>query len=77
MSRSESGLRNHSGRFRQVSNRYPRRVAEAYGGDLGRAMAASDKQVAAKVAAWERRHRLPVVNWPALGAAERGGIDGQ
>ena len=48
----------HSLRFRQVSNRYPRRVAEAYGGDIARAAADSDEQVAATVAAWERGHGL-------------------
>jgi hypothetical protein len=44
----------HSERFSKVSDRYARRVAEAYGRDLARAMAASDEQVAAKVAAWEK-----------------------
>jgi hypothetical protein len=44
----------HATRFRKVSNRYPRRVAEAYDGDLVRAAAESDEQVAASVAAWER-----------------------
>jgi hypothetical protein len=43
----------HSNRFRKVSNRYPRRVTEAYGGDIARAAAHSDQQVAATVAAWE------------------------
>ena len=61
----------YSERFRKVSNRYPRRVAEAYRGDVTRAMADSDKQVAAKVAAWERRHGLTPINWKALGEAER------
>ncbi len=40
-------------RFRQVANRYPRRVAEAYGGTK-RAMRETDEQVAATVAEWER-----------------------
>jgi len=60
-----------SERFRRVSNRYPRRVSEAYGGDVGRAMAESDEQVAATVADWERAHGLVPRDWQAIGAAER------
>jgi hypothetical protein len=63
----------HSERFRKVSNRYPRRVAEVYDGDLGRAMADSDEQVAATVAAWEKSHGFVVRDWPALGRSERTG----
>jgi hypothetical protein len=63
----------HSERFRKVSDRYPRRVAEAYGGDLDAAMAASDEQVAATVANWEKEHGLPVRDWPA-NRARRGAI---
>jgi hypothetical protein len=48
----------HSRRFRKVSDRYPRRVAEAYEGDLSRAMADTYEQVAATVAAWEQAHGL-------------------
>lgn len=45
--------RRHSERFRKIGGeRYPRRVAEAYEHDLSRAMADSDEQVAATVAAW-------------------------
>ena len=62
----------HVERFRKVSNRYPRRVAEAYGGDLGRAMADSDKQVAGTVAAWERSQGLEPFDWIAIGIEERG-----
>jgi hypothetical protein len=40
---------NHNNRFRRVANRYPRRVAEAYNGDLARAMADDDETVAATV----------------------------
>ena len=54
------GAIEHSKRFRTVSNRYPQRVAEAYGGDLRRAMQDSDERVAAAVAAWERERSLPV-----------------
>jgi hypothetical protein len=61
----------HSERFRKVSNRYPRRVAEVYDGDLGRAMADSDEQVAATVAAWEKSQGFVVRDWPALGRSER------
>jgi hypothetical protein len=63
----------HSERFRKVSTRYPRRVAEAYEGDLDRAMADSDEQVAATVAAWETRQGLTPRDWSAVGAAERTG----
>lgn len=60
----------HSDRFRRVSDRYPRRVAEAYAGDLGRAMADGDEWVAATVAEWERENGLAVADWPAIGRAE-------
>jgi hypothetical protein len=63
--------RRHSERFRKVSNRYPRRVAEAYHGDLGRALSDSDDQVAATVAAWEMRHGLDVTDWALVGEQER------
>ena len=62
----------HNKRFPQGAERYPRRVAEAYGGDFDRAAADSDAAVAATVAAWERAHGMPVRDWPAIGAAERG-----
>ena len=44
--------KHHSKRFRKVSNLYPRTVALAYDGELDQAMADSDEQVAATVAAW-------------------------
>jgi len=66
---SEDALR-HSERFRQVANRYPSRVAEAYGG-IKRAMRDTDEQVAATVAEWERKQGLEPRDWPAIGAAER------
>jgi hypothetical protein len=62
----------HNKRFRQVADRYPRRVAQAYEGDFERAAADSDAAVAATVAAWERAHAMPVRDWPAVGGAERG-----
>jgi nucleoside-diphosphate-sugar epimerase len=62
----------HNRRFRQVADRYPRRVVEAYGGDFERAAADSDDTVAATVAAWERARGGPALDWPAIGAAERG-----
>jgi hypothetical protein len=61
----------HSARFREIGNRYPRRVAEASGGDLGRAAADDDEQVSATVAAWERAQGLEPVDWYTVGAAER------
>jgi hypothetical protein len=61
-----------SERFRKVSNRYPLRVAEAYDHHLDPAMADSDEQVAATVAEWERCHGVPVRDWRAAGALERG-----
>ena len=63
----------HSERFRRVSNRYPRRVAEAYGGDLGEAMADTDEEVAAMVRDWERSQGLEVRDWEAIGRTEAGG----
>lgn len=39
--------------WRAVSNRFARRVAEAYDGDIERALGDSDAQVVATVAAWE------------------------
>jgi hypothetical protein len=61
----------HNRRFRQVADRYPRRVAEAYGGDLERAAADSNEAVAATVAGWERARGGPVRDWLAIGAEER------
>ena len=60
-----------STRFRLVSTRYPRRVAEAYERDLRKALADSEEQVAATVAAWEERTGLPVQDWYAIGREER------
>jgi hypothetical protein len=57
----------HALRFRSVSNRYPRRVADAYDGDVRRAMTESDEQVAAAVAAWERRQGLTPRDWQRIG----------
>jgi hypothetical protein len=65
----------HSQRFRRVANRYPRRVAEAYGGDLARASGDSDDQVAANVAEWERAHGMFSGDWRATGTAEGRGED--
>jgi len=50
----------HSIRFRKVSDRYPRRVTEAY---EGASAAADSDEVAAKVEAWERRNGLIVRDW--------------
>ena len=61
----------HSERFRRVSHRYPRCVAEAYDGDLARAANDTDEEVAATVAAWERAHGLQPRDWYAIGREER------
>ena len=63
--------RRHSIRWRAVSTRYPHRVAEAYGGDVARALAETDAQVAATVAQWERSQGLALRDWRAIGAEER------
>lgn len=60
----------HSNRFRTVSDRYPRRVAEAYDLDIARAAGDSDEVVAANVAAWELAQGLPVRDWRAMGTEE-------
>jgi hypothetical protein len=60
-----------STRFRKISTRYPRRVAEAYAGDLERALADDDETVAATVAAWERAQGIEPRDWPAIGREER------
>ncbi|MBA3400625.1 MAG: hypothetical protein H0U05_01415 [Actinobacteria bacterium] len=67
----------HSDRFRKVSNRYPRRVAEAYEGDLERALTESDEQVATTVAAWERDQGLSAQDWPGYGRWERNEPEGK
>lgn len=64
----------HSKRWRAVSNRYPHCVAEAYGGEIARALRESDADVAAAVAAWERAHGLEPRDWYAIGRDERGEI---
>jgi hypothetical protein len=61
----------HSRRFRRVSTRYPRHVADAYGGDLAAAAAASEEEVAARVAEWEREHGIEPRDWYAIGQNER------
>lgn len=66
----EDLARQHSERFRKVSNRYARRVAEAYEGDIARAAGDTDEQVAANVAAWERRVGTIVRDWHAQGVEE-------
>ncbi|CAN5151043.1 hypothetical protein BH24CHL7_BH24CHL7_01010 [soil metagenome] len=63
-----------SERFRAVSNRYPRRVSEAYGRDAAHAMADSESRW---LPGWPRGMRdngLPVRDWRAIGRAE--GRDG-
>ena len=60
----------HSIRFRAVSNRYPRRVAEAYEGDIAKAMVDSDRQVAARVRLWEKAHGIRPRDWERIGWTE-------
>jgi hypothetical protein len=60
-------------RFCDVSRRYPVRVAQAYDGDLERALADTLQQVAATVAAWEIAHGIGPFDWAEIGAAERSG----
>ena len=61
----------HSIRFRRVSTRYPLRVNEADDGELERAAADSDEQVATTVAQWEQEQGLEPMDWAAIGAEER------
>jgi len=63
--------RAHSMRFEAVANDYPRTVAQAYELDLAAAMAASDEDVAAKVAAYERDVLgIAPRDWTAIGRSE-------
>jgi hypothetical protein len=62
----------HSKRFRKVSNRYPRRVTEAYDGDIAAAAADSDEQVATRVTEWERAHGLEPKDWRRIGWEDEG-----
>jgi len=61
----------HTNRFRRVSTRYPRRVAETYELDIAAAAADDDETVAARVAAWERAQGLEPRDWSAIGRVER------
>jgi hypothetical protein len=61
----------HSNRFRAVSNRYPRRVTEAYDGDIEQAARDTDEEVAARVAEWERAQGMEPRDWVAIGRGER------
>ncbi len=57
----------HAHRFRRVSNRYRRRVAEGYDGDRAQAMTDTDDDVmAATVAAWKKAQGLKVTDWHAV-----------
>ena len=58
----------HARRFRKVSNRYRRRVAEGYDGVRAQAMTDTDDDVmAATVAAWKKAQGLKVTDWQAVG----------
>jgi hypothetical protein len=62
--------RQHSDRFRRVATRYPRRVAEAYDGDIAKAAKDTDEQVAATVRAWEIREGIGPRDWQRIGRIE-------
>lgn len=62
----------HSQRFRRMANRYPRRVAEAYGGDIEAAASDDDATVVERVRQWELAHGLEPNDWAAIGREERG-----
>ena len=55
-----------------MADRYPRRVAEAYGGDIARAAADSDEQVAATGRVWELTNGLEPRDWPEWGREHDG-----
>jgi hypothetical protein len=58
----------HAHRFRKVSNRSRRRVAEGYDGDRAQAMTDTDDDVmAATVAAWKKAQGLKVTDRQAVG----------
>jgi hypothetical protein len=61
----------HSKRFRKVSTRYPYIVAMAYEHDIARAAAASDEEVAERVAAYEEAYGWGPRDWVAIGREER------
>ena len=61
----------HSCRFREVSSLYPHLVAMAYDLDIAAADAASDEEVAARVAAYERAQGWEPRDWQAIGRDER------
>jgi hypothetical protein len=62
----------HQLRFRAVSTRYARLVADAYRdhGGIRQAANDSDSQVAKRVAAWERAQGVAPRNWRAIGRNE-------
>ena len=66
----------HSLRFRKVSTRYPRMVAQAYDRDIAQAALDDDATVAARVAGYERSHGLEPRDWAANGDSERGDLEG-
>ena len=59
-----------SERFSQVSSRYPLRVTETFGGDLARAMAATDEEVRAAVREWEIGRGIEPRDWELIGKKE-------
>lgn len=69
--RKPGAAREHADRFRRVSTRYPRRVTEAYNGDIAAAVASTDEEVTGRVAEWERAQGLEPCDWYAIGREER------
>jgi hypothetical protein len=61
----------HWERFSEVSDRYPRRVLQAYLGEPARALCDSDEQVFATVAAWEHAQGLVIRGWQAVASDSR------
>ena len=60
----------HTRRFRAVSDRYPRRVAQAYGGDLAAAARATDTEVARRVREFEVSEGFEPTDWEAISRVE-------
>ena len=65
------GVLAHTYRFGKVRSRYAHEVIMAHGGDIGAAAAASDEEVAARVAEYEREQGCDPRDWHAIGREER------
>ena len=60
------GRHQHAHRFRKVSNRYVRRLAERYDGDTRTITDVDDDVVAATVAALRKARGLTAVDWQTV-----------